>query len=108
MAEQERLFQKVLPVLNSKLEELKINGYEGIAAEDLWNYCLHKKWRKKNIDELRIHEIVSTIFSLKPSEVVNHLQIQQFQTVDWFSELNQEELKELLNPKRDNNSDTEK
>jgi hypothetical protein len=107
MVEHERLFKQVLPVLNSKLEEIKLNGYEGIAIEDLWNFCLQKKWRKKNLAEIRIHEVVSTIFSLRASEIVSHLQIQQFQSTNWFSELNQDELKELLNPAKYNNSDTE-
>ncbi|MFC5542190.1 MAG: post-transcriptional regulator [Bacilli bacterium] len=107
MVEHERLFKQVLPVLNSKLEEIKLNGYEGIAIEDLWNFCLQKKWRKKNLAEIRIHEVVSTIFSLRASEIVSHLQIQQFQSTNWFSELNQDELKELLNPAKHNNSDTE-
>lgn len=107
MVEHEELFRKVLPVLQSKLEEMKFNGYEGIRLEDLWNYCLQKKWRKKNMDEIRIHEVVSTIFSLSASEIVNHLQIQQFQKGDWFSEINQDEWSELLNPASHHNSDKE-
>lgn len=107
MVEHERLFSKVLPVLKSKLEEMNLNGYEGITIEEIWNYCLQKKWRKKNLDEIRIHEAVSTIFSLKASEIVNYLQIQQFQSTNWFSEVNQEELRELLNPTNNNNSDKE-
>ena len=79
MVEHERLFTKVLPVLKSKIEEMKLNGYERITIEDIWNYCLQKKWRKKNMDEIEIHEVVATIFSLRASEIVNHFQIQQFQ-----------------------------
>lgn len=107
MVEYERFFKQVLPVLESKMEEIKFNGYEGITIEDIWNYCLRKKWKKKNMDEIRTYEMVETIFSLKASEIVSFFQIQQFQTTDWFSELNQEELKELLNP-TNNNFDKEK
>lgn len=107
MPEQERLFKHVLPVLHSKLDELRLNGYEGISIEDLWNYCLQKKWRKKKVNEIRLHEVVSTIFSVRGSEIVNHLQIQQFQTANWFSEVNQEELNELLKPAKHYNSDME-
>lgn len=98
MVPYEKLFNKVLPVLESKMEEIKIHGYERITIEDIWNYCIQKKWRKKNIDEMQIHEVVETIFSLQASEIVSYFQIQQFQTTNWFSELHQDELKELLNP----------
>ncbi|NLY79317.1 MAG: hypothetical protein GX072_05325 [Lysinibacillus sp.] len=106
MIEYKRLFHHVKPVLESKLEEFKLNGYEQISIEDIWNFCLQKKWRKKNMNEIRTFEVVETIFSLKASEIVSFFQIQQFQTTDWFSEFKQEELKELLNPSN-NNSDKE-
>lgn len=99
----ERLFQNVLPVLEIKLEEFKYYQYEGITVEDIWNFCIQKKWRKKNIEQLHLYEIVQTIFSLKPSEMVNYFQIQQYQTsTDWFASINQEELNELLNVKNNN------
>lgn len=107
MVEYERLFQQVMPVLESKLEEMIFNGYEGITIEDIWNYCLLKKWRKRNMNEIRMYEVVETIFSLKASEIVSFFQIQQFQSTDWFSEINHDELRELLRPSN-NKSDKEK
>lgn len=94
----ERIFRKVLPVIENKLEEFEYFQYEGITKEDIWNYCVQKKWRKKNIEQLHLYEIVQTIFSLKASEILNHLQIQQLQTPrDWFGSISQDELDELLN-----------
>lgn len=93
----EKLFQKVLPVLQSKLEEFKYFGYDSITIEDIWNYCLVKKWRKLNIDELRLHEAVETVFSIKASDLVSQFQIQQFKEDHWFSEIKEDELKSLLN-----------
>jgi hypothetical protein len=101
MVQYEKLFKEVLPVLESKMEEIKFHGYERITIEDIWNFCVQKKWRKKNMDEIKIHEVVETIFSLRASEIVSHFQIQQFQTTNWFSELHQDELRELLNPTKD-------
>ena len=92
----EELFQNVLPVLQSKLEEFQYYGYNAITSEDLWSFCIQKKWRKKNIDDLKVYEIVETIYSIKASEIVSYSQIQQFKQTDWFSDSNQQELSELL------------
>ncbi|MGE7666203.1 post-transcriptional regulator [Ureibacillus composti] len=95
----EELFKKVLPVLQSKLEEIKYFEYDGITTQDIWNYCLKKKWKKQSIDKLPLYGVIETIYSIKASEIVSFAQIQQFKSTNWFSEVNQDELKELLNPK---------
>ena len=103
MIQFEPLFKQVLPVLQSKLEEMRYYNYDGFTVEDLWNYCVEKKWRKKNVLELPLYEVVSDIYSIKSSDIVNFLQIQQFNTTNWFSDISQEELHELLKPKKKNN-----
>lgn len=107
MIEYERLFQKVLPVLQNKVEEFQYFQYDSITEEDIWNYCIQKKWRKKNVEELHLYEIVQTIFSLKPSDIVSHFQIQEFHTqTNWFDSINHEELEELLKPFKNNEENT--
>ena len=61
-------------------------------------YFFKKKWRKKSIEQLRLFEIVETIYSIKPSEIVSYFQIQQFQTTNWFNDITQDELRMLLEP----------
>ncbi len=90
------LFMKVLPALESKIEEFQHFGYDHITKEDVWNYCVKKKWRKKIIEELKLHEVVETVFSISASEIVSFTQIQSFQTSNWFGELNQNDLNELF------------
>ncbi len=90
------IYEKVMPALQSKAEEFEHLGYEGITIDSVWNYCINKKWRKKIIEELKIHEIVETIFSISASEIVSFTQIKSFQTTDWFGEIRQDELNELL------------
>lgn len=94
----EELFRNVFPALQTKMNEFKYYGYHAITVDELWNYCIKKKWRKKKVDELPLHEIVATVMNISPSEIVSHGQIQEFQTANWFSELHTEELKILLNP----------
>lgn len=98
MIQYEQLYNKVLPVLQSKLDEITYYQYDGITIEEIWNFCLRKKWRKKRIEKLRLFEIVETIYSIKPSEIVSYFQIQQFQTTNWFQEVTKEELQMLLAP----------
>ncbi|MEB2279119.1 post-transcriptional regulator [Lysinibacillus xylanilyticus] len=94
----EQLFEKIRPAIDSKMEEFKHYQYDAITAEELWRFCIEKKWRKKNIEQLRLHEIISTIFSVSPSDIVSFNQVEFLQSNDWFTELNTEELKMLLGP----------
>ncbi|HWK24333.1 MAG TPA: post-transcriptional regulator [Ureibacillus sp.] len=99
MIQFEQLYKEVLPVLQSKMDEIIYYEYEGITLEDIWNFCVKKKWRKKKLEDLRLYEIVETIYAVKPSEIVSYFQIQQFRSENWFSDINQNDLQELLNRK---------
>ncbi|MEQ6355391.1 post-transcriptional regulator [Lysinibacillus sp. M3] len=94
----EQLFEKIRPAIDSKMEEFKYYQYNAITAEELWRYCVEKKWRRKNIEQLRIHEVIATIFAVSPSDIVSFNQVEFLQSNDWFTELNTEELKMLLGP----------
>jgi len=94
----EQLFEKIRPAIDSKMEEFKHFQYDAITAEELWRFCIEKKWRRKNIEQLRLHEIISTIFSVSPSDIVSFNQVEFLQSNDWFTDLNTEELKMLLGP----------
>ncbi|MGE7111392.1 post-transcriptional regulator [Lysinibacillus sp. NPDC047702] len=94
----EQLFEKIRPAIDSKIGEFQHFQYDAITAEELWRYCIEKKWRKKNIEQLRLHQIIATIFSVSPSDIVSFNQVEFLQSNNWFSELNAEELKMLLGP----------
>ena len=102
MIQFEQLYKEVLPVLQSKMDEIIYYEYDGIAIEDIWNFCIKKKWKKKKIEEMRLYEMVETIFSIKPSEIVSYFQIQQFHSENWFQDISQSELQALLKPKISN------
>ena len=99
MIQFEQLYKEVLPVLQSKMDEINYYEYDGISIEDIWNFCIKKKWKKRNVEEMRLYEMVETIFSVKPSEIVSYFQIQQFRSENWFQDINQSELQALLKPK---------
>ena len=96
----ESLYKKVQIVLQSKLEEFQLYQYDAITIEQLWMYCIEKKWRKKAIEELPLHVVVSAIFSVTPSEILNYAQIKDLKSIDEMMELSREELEELLGTKK--------
>lgn len=85
-------------VIQSKLDDFKMQHYTEIEAEEIWNYCIKKKWKKRQIEDVPIHEIVSTIYSLTPSEIVSQAHIHELYKTDLNIELSLEELSILLKP----------
>ncbi|MGE6259534.1 post-transcriptional regulator [Heyndrickxia sporothermodurans] len=94
----DQYFKMVEPALKSKAEELELIGYGQVSTKDIWNYFIKKKWKKVKI-EVHIHELVSDILALKSGEFMNFTTVEAFRSPNWFAELNEEELQELLKPK---------
>ena len=92
------LFDQVQLVLQSKLDEFKMQRYTEITMEEMWNYCIKKKWKKRQIEDIPIHEIVATIYSLTPSEIVSQAHINELYKTDLNLGIDLEELNLLLKP----------
>ena len=43
------MFTHVLPAIESKKSEFEVYQYQTVTEEDIWKYCVTKKWRKKDI-----------------------------------------------------------
>lgn len=93
------LYDQALPAIQSKRNELILYGYPTVTNPEIWDYCVKKKWRKKNIATMRIHEIVNDVLRLTSAEFMTYTQIEEQRGSDWFSELNSDELQLLLSPK---------
>ena len=89
----------VFPFLESKCAEFHYFQYDTFTPEDLWQYCIKKKWRKKDIGDMRLHEMVNEIMEMTASEFVAFHQIEGLKGDSWFSEGNAEDLEQLLRPK---------
>ncbi|AYC29725.1 post-transcriptional regulator [Paenisporosarcina cavernae] len=90
------IYENVLPALESKKQEFHLYQYTTVSEKDIWNYLVKKKWRKKNLADMRLYEIVNDIMETSPAAYMTHTQIEEFRTANWFSELNKEELDVLL------------
>lgn len=97
----EEIYSHVLPALESKKTEFEVYQYKTVTENDIWNFCITKKWRKKVVPEIPLYQIINDILSISPAEFMTFEQIENFKTSNWFSEVNQEELQLLLNHKKD-------
>ncbi len=95
----ELLFQEIHPALDSKVTELQLYDYQDITDEKLWEFCLQHIWKNKDVESLSLHKIVSDILKITGAQymTMSHIETQK-EEVDWFSDLNQEELQTLLEP----------
>ncbi len=48
LSNNDELFKKLGPCLNSKIKELKRNNIDYIKKEDIWNYLKRNKWKDSN------------------------------------------------------------
>lgn len=91
-------YNLVLPALESKCAEFHYMQYDTVTPENLWQFCVKKKWRKKEITEMRLHEMVNDIMGTTASEFVAFHQIEGLRGANFFSEENLAELEQLLRP----------
>lgn len=92
------LFDQVQLVLQSKLEEFHHQQYTEITVEEIWNYCVLKKWKKRQVEDIPLYEVVATIFELHPSEIISHAHIKELHNTSLNIGLDLEELNMLLKP----------
>lgn len=64
------LYNKLLPVLTTKVNEMKLNGIFYIREKDIWNYQ-KDKWEKSN--NLNFSDMVNDILNTSNSEYENFL-----------------------------------
>lgn len=99
-----RRFNEVQYVLQSKYEELRYLNYDSITVKIIWEYCVEKKWRKKDIESIPIHVMVSDIFRVSASDLISYIQIaEQIQLQNGLVRIEPEEMEMLLGKKTLNN-----
>ncbi len=66
------------PVLESKAEEFGLYGYDEVSASEIWECMTKKKWRKQNIAEKMMHELVADVYSLKVGEFMSFMTVEAY------------------------------
>lgn len=53
------LYDRVLPALYSKVNELRNLGFKYVTEKDIWNYLVNSTWKTKR--NLQLHDLISDI-----------------------------------------------
>jgi hypothetical protein len=85
---------QVGPALQSKLEEFRLLDYKAISEPELWDFLLKKKW-KKVTEEIKLHQVIQDILSVKVSDYISFATIEAYKATE-FSLNNEEDWKKLL------------
>ena len=69
----EELYKKLLPALETKVNELRLNGVSYIKIDDIWNYLKNTKWCKSK--NLTLSKCVDDILNTDDNEYKKYVKI---------------------------------
>ncbi|PHA00845.1 histidine kinase [Bacillus pseudomycoides] len=72
-------------VLESKVEEFQMLGYDRVTTEDVWKCLKTRKWKKVDSD-VRLHELVNDVLTLTANEYMTFLTMKAYQAPLWSFE----------------------
>ncbi|WP_078577224.1 post-transcriptional regulator [Salipaludibacillus agaradhaerens] len=76
---------KLEPVIQSKVEEWKMLGYEKISEKDVWEcFMIKVEKSKERPEKIRSHWMVSELFSLKVNDYMNLVTVAAYKGPEWF------------------------
>jgi len=70
----------IIPALESKSSEFRLQGYEEATSEDVWKCLTEKVW--KGNPEKRLYEVVQDIFHLGSNVYMSYLTLNAYQKDD--------------------------
>ena len=65
------LYNRLIPAMETKVNELKINGITYIQVDDIWNYLKLNKWSKSK--DLTLSKCVDDILNTSDLEYKNYI-----------------------------------
>lgn len=65
------LYNRLIPAMETKVNELKINGITYIQIDDIWNYLKVNKWSKSK--DLTLSRCVDDILNTSDLEYKNYI-----------------------------------
>ncbi|MFJ8529752.1 post-transcriptional regulator [Bacillus sp. NPDC094106] len=89
MVEKEELVEayrgQLQVVLQSKVEEFQMLGYDRVTIDDIWKCLKNKKWKKID-SNVRLHELVNDVLTLTTNEYMTYLTVEAYQEPLWSFE----------------------
>ncbi|WP_309089704.1 post-transcriptional regulator [Domibacillus sp.] len=93
-------YDKLLPALISKVEELRLLHYETAETGMLWRFLKEKRWKSMDT-ERPLSRLVGDILSVKPGEYMNYTQLTAFKAPEWSEPLSDKEIADLFAPPKE-------
>ncbi|WP_459499304.1 post-transcriptional regulator [Bacillus sp. C1] len=72
-------------VLESKVEEFQLIGYDRVTTDDIWKCLKSKKWKKID-SEVKLYELVNDVLTLTGNEYMTYLTVEAYQEPLWSFE----------------------
>lgn len=67
----EELYKRLIPAMNTKVNELKLVGISYITVDDIWNYLKKYKWSKSR--DLTLSECVDDILNTSEEDYKKYM-----------------------------------
>ena len=74
------LFIRLLPAFNTKIAEWQREKIANIKSLDIWNYCVHNIWHKK--ENLRMYELVDDILNIDRIDFINYQKMKRNEEIE--------------------------
>ncbi|WP_339147021.1 MULTISPECIES: post-transcriptional regulator [unclassified Sutcliffiella] len=71
------------PVLQSKLEEFQLFGYDTVSEDELWECLTKKKWKRP--ETKRLFELVNDVYSLSVTDYMSYITIEAYKAPNYFA-----------------------
>ncbi|KFM98511.1 histidine kinase [Bacillus clarus] len=72
-------------VLESKVEEFQMFGYDRVTVNDIWKFLKNKKWKKVD-PNVRLYELVNDVLTVTANEYMTYLTVEAYQEPLWSFE----------------------
>ena len=82
MTKEEKLYNYLLPVLESKIKEFKVLGMVYVSKEDIWDYFKNNIWVNK--EDLRLCDLVSDILNTRIKDIDEYIINKKIEEKDWL------------------------
>lgn len=69
-------------VLESKVDEFKMLGYDRVTEQEIWDCLKAKKWKRVN-EEFKIHQLVNDVLTLSASMYMTYLTMEAYKSPLW-------------------------
>lgn len=96
MVQFEALYQEVFSVLQMKCQDLTNQGLKSVTEEEILHYFINKKWVTSDMEELKIHEMVSDLFALSTEHFIAFREAEKLEAAHVLAYVNEAERNTLL------------